>query len=136
MYLGAQRGPRLDRQAENAGIRVGAQRVDVVDHQPVQVRVLVQEPGEDAVAEEGGDLVEMARRVEPLDRDVVDVVGPSPVAGQARIARRPASRTFCLLSSRTSWDPSSQRNVRSRAIGTSRWPIDWPRERITGPSWP
>jgi len=58
-----------------------------VDHQPVQTRELVEEPGQDAVPEEGGDLVEVARRVEPLDRDVVDVVGP--------LARRPRPFQDC-----------------------------------------
>ena len=74
-----------------------------MDQQPFQVGMFVQEPGQHAVAEQVRHFVEVAGGIEPLDRHVVGVVGPSRwLLAHSRIARRQASRTFCLFSSSVS----------------------------------
>ena len=129
-HLETQGRPRPDRQAEHAGVEVRAQGVDVVDQEPAEVGMLVEQLGEHAVAEQVGHLVEVPRRVEPLDRNVVGVVGPlalCPGPFEDRAAAGFADLLLVLVERLVA--ASSQRNVRSRAIGIRRWPIDWPRER-------
>ena len=91
------RGPRLDRQPEHARLEGRPQGVDVVDQQPAQAGIFVQEPAQHAVAEQVGHLVEVAGRIEPLDRHVVGVVRPLPLAPRPFEDRPPAGLADLLL---------------------------------------
>ena len=86
--LEAQAGRRLDHQSQHGRLEERAQGVDIVDEQPLQVGILVQELGQQAVAQQVGHLVEVAGGIEPLDRQVVGVIGslalaPGPVEDRA-----------------------------------------------------
>ena len=59
--------------------------------------MLIQEPGQHAVAEQVRDLVEVAGGVEPLDRDVVGVVGTLALAPGPFEDRTPAGLADLLL---------------------------------------
>ena len=61
--------------AEDPRVEVGADGVDVVDHQIAEVWLCVEEVAEDAVAEDVGDFVPVADGMEALEGEVVGVVG-------------------------------------------------------------
>ena len=70
-----------DMPAQQGGINIGSQRVDVVEQQILQLRALRQQPRQDAIPQEIGHFIPMADGVQALERQVVRVV-----AGLARAA--------------------------------------------------
>ena len=64
----------VDVKAEDGGIDIGAQRVDIVHHEMLQLRPFGQQLGQHAVAQQVGDFVPVADRVQALLRQVVGVV--------------------------------------------------------------
>ena len=82
--LEAERGPSRSTSPEHGRVEECAERVDIVDEQPLQVRIGLQNLRQHAVAQEVGHLVKVAGGIEPLDRQIVGVIGslalaPGPV---------------------------------------------------------
>ena len=61
--------------SEQSRVEIGAEGVDIMEHQRAQGRALLQHGREGAVEEEVGDFVPVADRVEALERLVIAVVG-------------------------------------------------------------
>ena len=86
--LEAQGGRRLDHQPEHGRLEERTQGIDVVDEQPLQVGIRVENLCQHAIAQQVGHLVEVAGGIEPLDRQVVGVIGslalaPGPIEDRA-----------------------------------------------------
>ena len=63
-----------DVQAEHRRVRVRAERVNVVQHQMLQLRAFGQQVRQHAVAQQVGDLVPVADRMQALRREIVGVI--------------------------------------------------------------
>ena len=88
-----QAGVLPDVQTQQPGVYVGPERVDVVQHQVLQLRAFRQESPECAVAEQVGNLEPVSYGVEALQRQVVRVVvatagrlGPTDQCGMKTLA--------------------------------------------------
>ena len=112
------RAPRRSRgyQPEQRGIERGAERVDVVDEQRAELRLLGEEPGQRAVLQQVRHLEPVADGVQALAREVVGVVGclAGGAAPSRSSAARTLSRTFCFCSSSRCCAISSHAKCRSR----------------------
>ena len=83
--------------AQQGGIEVGSDGVDVVEEQPAEIRPLGQERPQHAIAQHVGDLVPMPYGVKALEREVVGVV--ASFAGRLRPGeqRRMQAVAYLLL---------------------------------------
>lgn len=61
-------------QAEAAGVDVGSERIDIVEHQIFQLRSIRQHLSQRPVSQHVGDFIPMADRVHTLCRQIVGVV--------------------------------------------------------------
>jgi hypothetical protein len=78
----AEAGTGLQMEAEEGGVEVCAERIDVMKEEELELGALLQQPGQGAVPEEVGDLVPMSDRMQALQGKVVGVVGG--LAGRCR----------------------------------------------------
>lgn len=65
----------MDVEAEDGGVEVGAERIDVVKEEVTQLGTLLEEVGDHAITEEVGDFEPMSNRMKTLEGEIIGVVG-------------------------------------------------------------
>ena len=78
-------------------IEVGAERIDIVQHDGLELRMFGEQRGEYAVAEEVRNLIPVSMRIKALPRHVVDIIVPLAPGASPIHHRRAGGLTHFLL---------------------------------------